>query len=124
MKDSISIQVIGNGGIEKPEDVLQMRNRTGCDAVMIGRAALGNPFFFESANAAMAGKSATGISLERRKKLFLEYLELAERTNTLSFGYAKAHAIEFAKGFMGAGEVRAKISSSASLDGLKAFFLN
>jgi tRNA-dihydrouridine synthase B len=124
VKNSLSIPVIGNGGIEKPEDVLRMKNQTNCDATMIGRAALGNPLFFLQARKAIEGKEFQETTLAQRKKLFLEYISLAERTSTYGFGYAKAHSIEFAAGFPGAGEVRAKISRAASLDGLKAFFLS
>ena len=51
LKTRVDIPVIGNGDIQTPEDALKMIRTTGCDAVMVGRAALKNPFIFSQIDA-------------------------------------------------------------------------
>ena len=57
VKESVSIPVIGNGDIFCGLDALHMKEETGCDGVMIGRGAKGNPWIFREVAAAVSGKT-------------------------------------------------------------------
>jgi tRNA-dihydrouridine synthase B len=47
LKRSVTVPVIGNGDVTRPQEAMKMFDETGCDAVMIGRAAVSNPFIFK-----------------------------------------------------------------------------
>ena len=58
VKAAVKVPVLGNGDIHTAEDAVEMMQRTGCDGVMIARAALGDPWLFERVNAAIEGLPA------------------------------------------------------------------
>lgn len=77
IKNRIDIPVIGNGDIVKPVDAVSMLNTTGCDGVMIGRIAIGNPWIFSRTLALLQGKPILQVDLVSRFKVMVRYTRLS-----------------------------------------------
>jgi nifR3 family TIM-barrel protein len=75
IKNTASIPVIGNGDIVIPEDALRMQTETGCDAVMIGRASIGNPWIFSQVLELIRGNKVTFPDLSQRFAVMTKYLK-------------------------------------------------
>ncbi len=74
VKKNVSIPVIGNGDIVTPEDVLAMKKETNSDGIMIGRAAIGNPWIFSQALSLIKGRERVFPSLSERFEVMKKYL--------------------------------------------------
>jgi nifR3 family TIM-barrel protein len=73
-KRAVSIPVIGNGDVRSADDVVRMADQTGCDAVMIGRAAIGNPWIFKEINTRLAGGEFTEPTPRERVLVLLGHI--------------------------------------------------
>ncbi|HEU4699871.1 MAG TPA: tRNA dihydrouridine synthase DusB [Gemmatimonadales bacterium] len=94
--EALDIPVIGNGDIETPEDVVRMKEHTGCAGIMIGRGSFGNPWLFRDAKALLAGepKPAAPDAAERFR-VALAHARLALRLQ----GDSRKTVVEFRKHF-------------------------
>lgn len=75
----LHIPVVGNGDIDSAEKALQYRERYGVDAVMIGRAAIGNPWIFQQIKALVHGSEASFPTYDERVATVMEQLHLAAK---------------------------------------------
>jgi nifR3 family TIM-barrel protein len=75
LKRALRIPVIGNGDVSSPEDAFELQRETGCDAVMIGRASLTNPWIFRQAAALLRGEPYADPSLAERHALMRAHFD-------------------------------------------------
>jgi nifR3 family TIM-barrel protein len=75
LKKQLNVPVIGNGDIFCADDALAMLEQTRCDAVMIGRMAIGNPWIFSHVLARMQGETEPATDLEHRFEIMIRYMQ-------------------------------------------------
>ena len=114
LKERLGIPVVGNGDIVTPEDAKFMLDETGCDYVMVGRGAMGNPFLFEQINDYLRTGSYTEYTFEDRLNAFFEYLGLAAKYK-IRFANLKGQAMRFTKGMQNGSTLRSRISRSREI---------
>jgi tRNA-dihydrouridine synthase B len=137
LKAHLSIPVIGNGDVKNVKDAQKMREQTGCDAVMVGRAALGNPWIFRE----LAGHVGVVASEERRLvviKHLLDHIELRREIEaeeacrpfsmTQTLKSFRSHLMWYSTGMTGGAKFRQQVMNTeeyqATLDLIDEFFSN
>lgn len=119
VKKVVSIPVILNGDIKTAEDVYRAFIETGCDAVMIGRAAIGNPFIFAEAKEFLRTKQITPpATIENRINVCLEHLKLniqykGERLGLIEF---RKFYNGYLKGIPNIARIKQQLVTSESID--------
>ena len=114
--EALSIPVAGNGDVCSAEDAREMIQKTGCRMVLIGRAALGNPWIFAEWRDPAAGKrfrTAEEISAEMLKHFELLRQIKGERTAVMEM---RKHFGWYTKGVRGAAELRRQVNTALSDD--------
>jgi len=116
MKEVARIPVIGNGDVRSPEDAARMIKQTGCDAVMIGRAAMGNPWLFSQTISYINNGTYRLPTAEEKMEKVLYHLELIVQRYGPLYGIRifRKHLGWYSKGMAGGGSFRQIINRSDS----------
>lgn len=109
LKQSVKIPVVGNGDIQTPEDAKRMLQKTGCDYVMVGRAAAKNPFLFKQINQYLSKGKYEPISDKERIVCFLRYLDYTKKYPTIKFANIRMQAMNFTRGIIGGKKIREQL---------------
>ena len=128
VKQSVKIPVIANGDVRDEESLDAIIKDTGADGVMIGRAAMGNPWIFKRLNHYLeTGEKLSSPTLEERFKIIRRHLALLLKFKGEYIGIRemRKHAAWYTKGLIGGAELRDKINRSETKeDFLKIFNKN
>ncbi len=125
VKAALSIPVIGNGDVRNAADALRLFKHTGCNGIMIGRGALGNPWIFEEIKAALNGQCYAQPNEQERMELAIAHAEavLADKGEHGIIELRK-HIPFYLQGVRGAAALRQKVTGVQTLSELRRLLLD
>ncbi len=125
IKAVLSVPLIGNGEIFTAADAMRMFERTGCDAVMLGRGAMGNPWLFSEIRAALYGEEYTPPTDRERIEVALRQLDtaVAEKGEKLGVLQSRGQLSWYLKGIRGASSARGALNTATTKDEMRSILL-
>lgn len=126
VKEAVRIPVIGNGDVVDFDSAQRMFDETGCDLIMIGRGAFGNPWIFKELNAGLKGEAFEKPGLDEIKAKMLEHLDalIEEKGTYTAIREMRKHVGWYIKGVHGAAKLRGAINQLNKIEELKKAITN
>jgi len=119
-KEKFKGVVLGNGGLNTPEDIKEMLDKTGVDGVGLARGLYGKPWLFKQINDYLQNGKYSEFDLEQIKKVALKHAKLLSKSkNDKAFLEIRKHLCWYLKGFPGASDWRAKLVRVENLSDVK-----
>ena len=121
VKKAVKIPVVANGDIVDGKTAKNVYELTGCDYVMVGRAAQGNPFIFEQINAFMENREYVPPTLEEKFAVLLKQVELMKKykPERVAILESRKHTAWYMTGLRGAANIRRMCGEISSEDDIK-----
>jgi tRNA-dihydrouridine synthase B len=118
VKQAVNIPVIGNGDVTRPEEVEKMKQLTGCNGVMIGRGAMGNPWIFKQAKELVRGEAVSYPSVRERLEVMGRHLELYKESlpRRQRLAGIRSRLMWYSKGLRGSARLRAALSGCREIE--------
>lgn len=127
VKEAVSIPVIGNGDVDSPKAAVEMLEQTGCDGVMIGRAAQGNPWLFrEIRHYLETGEELPRPSMDEVKEMILRHarLQVEYKGPDVGMREMRKHVAWYTAGFPHSAKLRSEVNAVGTLEELGELLQN
>lgn len=118
VNECVNVPVIGNGDIVDGDSAKRLMIETGCDTIMIGRAALGDPWIFSRIKSYFNNKNFIEPSWDEKKKTILEHLDIlrSEKGDRISALEARKHISWYLKGIDNACSIRNEVNRAETIE--------
>lgn len=127
VKEAVSIPVIGNGDVDSPKAAVAMLEQTGCDGVMIGRAAQGNPWLFrEIRHYLETGEELPRPSMDEVKEMILRHarLQVEYKGPDVGMREMRKHVAWYTAGFPHSAKLRSEVNAVGTMEELGELLQN
>lgn len=121
VREAVKIPVVANGDVVDGQSATAILEKTGCNSIMIGRGALGNPFIFKEIKNHLNGNTTTPVLSSEKKKALLRHLELMEEYKDERVGVPemRKHFAWYLKGIPHSGKLKISAFSAKTYKEMK-----